>query len=87
MKPFQRMLVCESMLARLDAALEKAEAEVECTREVDKQIQSNVLRLLAEQQRLEDGSKACFPRKSHFLHRSPNQIANDNPAQHSANAI
>jgi hypothetical protein len=49
MKPNQALLVCETVLARLDAALEVAGREVKSASAAEKQIRSLVSRLLTEQ--------------------------------------
>jgi hypothetical protein len=44
----QRLLVCEAMLARLDAALAHADAEIACTAAVEKHMGALVTRLKRE---------------------------------------
>ena len=46
----QGLLVCESMLARLDAAFAIADAETECTRAAEQRMRRLVSRLQVEQQ-------------------------------------
>jgi hypothetical protein len=47
----QRLLVCESVLARLDAALAFADEEIECTSAAEQQMRGLVSRLQAENER------------------------------------
>jgi hypothetical protein len=60
----KKLLVCESMLARLDMALESAEAEVECSEALKDRVRSLLAHLKAEQERLDKELRKLTPTPS-----------------------
>ena len=76
----QGLLACETVFARLDAALASANAEIECTRIAETRMRRLVSRLESEHGRPEQGIRALTRPELHFGSRSERNVpANDNP--------
>ena len=69
MKSNQGLLVCESLMARLDVALEHAAAEVQCTAVVEEQIRRLVLHLERAHQRLNEISSSTYSGDGDWISR------------------
>src|SRR5687768_6527756 len=77
MKTSQGLLVCESLMARLDVALDHGAAEVECTAVVEEQIRRLVSHLERAHQRLNAIEAAACSRDGPML--GSQLAANENP--------
>ena len=67
MKACQGLLVCESLMARLDLALDHAAAEVQCTAAVEEQIRGLVSHLERAHQRLNEIEAMACSRNGQML--------------------
>ena len=70
----QGLDICESVLARLNAALDLAASEVACSNSAERRIRGMVSRLLHEESRERATKVLAFP------HRSLSRAANENLA-------
>ena len=77
MKTNQGLLVCESLMARLDVALDHAAAEAECTAAVEEQIRRLVSHLERAHQRLNAIEAVACSRDGPIL--GSQLAANENP--------
>jgi hypothetical protein len=77
MKTNQGLLVCESLMERLDVALDHAAAEVECTTAVEEQIRRLVSHLERAHQRLNAIEAVACRHDGPMLGRQ--LAANENP--------
>jgi hypothetical protein len=77
MKACQGLLVCESLMARLDLALDHAAAEVQCTAAVEEQIRGLVSHLERAHQRLNEIEAIACNRNGPML--GSRLAANENP--------
>lgn len=77
MKANQGLLVCESLVTRLDLALEQAAAEVQCTAAVEDQIRRLVSHLERAHQRLSEIEAMACNRNGPML--GSQLAANQNP--------
>ena len=77
MKTNQGLLVCESLMERLDVALDHAAADVECTAAVEEQIRRLVSHLERAHQRLSEIEAMACNRNGPML--GSQLAANQNP--------
>jgi hypothetical protein len=77
MKACQGLLVCESLMARLDLALDHAAAEVQCTAAVEEQIRGLVSHLERAHHRLNEIEAIACNRNGPML--GSRLAANENP--------
>jgi hypothetical protein len=80
MKACQGLLVCESLMARLDLALDHAAAEVQCTAAVEDQIRGLVSHLERAHQRLNEIEEMACSRNGQML--GSQLAANENPRRY-----
>ena len=85
MKACQGLLVCESLMARLDLALDHAAAEVQCTAAVEEQIRGLVSHLERAHQRLNEIEAVACSRHGPMV--GSQLAANENPRVYPTDAI